>query len=74
MTVSGEVDDLRPSVGAAVYRITQESITNVVRHARHATRVEVRVAGEGDVVCLTVRDDGDPAPPDRGRRGTAWSA
>jgi signal transduction histidine kinase len=60
--VTGAVDDLRPSVGAAVYRITQESITNVVRHARHATRVEVRLAGEGDLVCLTVHDDGDPAP------------
>lgn len=69
VTVSGEVDDLRPSVGAAVYRITQESITNVVRHARHATTVRVHVAGEGDRVCLTVTDDGDPAPPDRGTSG-----
>lgn len=67
VTVTG-VDDLRPSVGAAVYRITQESITNVVRHARHATRVEVQVVGEDDVVRLTVRDDGDP-PPDRGTSG-----
>lgn len=66
LVVTG-VDDLRPSVAAAVYRITQESITNVVRHARHATRVEVNVAGEDDVVRLTVRDDGDPAP--RGTTG-----
>ncbi len=66
LTVTG-IDDLRPSVAAAVYRITQESITNVVRHARHATRVEVSVAGEDDVVRLTVRDDGDPAP--RGTTG-----
>ena len=69
LTVSGEVDDLRPLVGAAVYRITQESITNVVRHARHATRVQVHVAGDDDQVCLTVTDDGDPAPPDRGTSG-----
>lgn len=68
VTVTG-VDDVRPTVGAAIYRIAQESITNVVRHARHATTVEVRVAGEGDVVRLTVRDDGDPAPPDRGTSG-----
>ena len=38
--LSGDLDDLRPSVGAAVYRIAQESITNAVRHARHATRIE----------------------------------
>ncbi len=69
VTVSGAFDDLRPSVGAAVYRITQESITNVVRHARRATKVEVVVVGEGDRVCLTIRDDGDPAPPDRGTSG-----
>ena len=32
------------SVGAAIYRLAQESITNAVRHARHATRIDVRVA------------------------------
>ena len=40
-----------------------------MRHARHATKVEVHVAGEGDRVCLTVTDDGDPPPPDRGTSG-----
>jgi signal transduction histidine kinase len=58
--VSGDVDDLRPSVGAAVYRLAQESITNAVRHARHATRVDVHVVGDADSVRLTVVDDGDP--------------
>ncbi len=55
------LDDLRPSTGAAVYRLAQESITNAIRHARHATRVEVEVAGDADHIRLTVRDDGDPA-------------
>ncbi|MEK7426234.1 MAG: sensor histidine kinase [Actinomycetota bacterium] len=59
--LSGGLDDLRPSVGAAVYRIAQESITNAVRHARHATRVAVVVAGDDENVRLTVHDDGDPA-------------
>lgn len=58
--VSGDMDDLRPSVGAAVYRLAQESITNAVRHARHATRVDVHVVGDADAVRLTVVDDGDP--------------
>jgi signal transduction histidine kinase len=66
--VSGEVDDLRPSIGAAVYRLAQESITNAVRHARHATRVDVRVVGDADSVHLTVVDDGDPASAAR----SAW--
>jgi signal transduction histidine kinase len=57
--LSGDLEDLGPSVGAAIYRIAQESITNAVRHARRATRVDVSVAGERDCVRLTVRDDGD---------------
>jgi len=60
--LSGDLDDLRPLVDAAIYRLAQESITNAVRHAHHATRIDVRVAGHGDSVRLTVRDDGDPGP------------
>jgi signal transduction histidine kinase len=59
--LDGDLDDLRPLVGAAVYRIAQESITNAVRHARHATRIDVRVTGDGDCVRLTVSDDGNGA-------------
>jgi signal transduction histidine kinase len=57
--LSGDLDDLGPSVGAAIYRIAQESITNAVRHARDATRIDVRVAGDADCVRLTIRDDGE---------------
>ena len=57
--LSGDLDDLRPSVGAALYRLAQESITNARRHARHATRVSVRVTGDEDSVQLTVSDDGE---------------
>ncbi len=60
--LSGDLDDLLPSVDAALYRLAQESITNAVRHARHATCIRVRVSGDGDRVQLTVRDDGDGAP------------
>lgn len=61
LELSGDLADLGPSVGAAIYRIAQESITNAVRHARHVTRIDVRVVGDGDSVRLTVRDDGDAA-------------
>src|SRR3954465_7532194 len=33
VTLSGEFDDLSPAVGAAIYRLAQESITNARRHA-----------------------------------------
>lgn len=67
--LSGDLEDLSPSVGAATYRIAQESITNATRHARHATRIVVLVAGERDYIRLTVRDDGDPVSTIRPRDG-----
>jgi signal transduction histidine kinase len=60
VSMSGDLDGLRPSVGAAVYRIAQESITNALQHARSATHIQVCIEGEGDHVRLTVRDDGEP--------------
>jgi signal transduction histidine kinase len=57
--LAGDLDGLRPLVGAAIYRIAQESITNAVRHARHPTRIDVLVTGDRECVRLTVRDDGD---------------
>ena len=58
VTLSGEFDDLSPAVGAAIYRLAQESITNARRHARHATLVTVAVTGDADRVRLRIDDDG----------------
>ena len=68
------LDGISPSVAAALYRIAQEAVTNALRHARHASRISVEVADEGDVVRLTVRDDGEAAatgrrPPGYGLAG-----
>jgi signal transduction histidine kinase len=59
--IVGAVDDLPPSVGTAIYRLAQESVTNARRHAQHATRIEVRVIADDTSVQLRVSDDGDPA-------------
>ena len=69
VALSGDLDDLRPSVEAAIYRIAQESITNALRHARHATRIDVSVAGDGEWVQVTVRDDGDAGSAGRSSPG-----
>ncbi|MEU7526730.1 histidine kinase [Saccharothrix sp. NPDC042600] len=62
--VVGEVADLSPSVGTAVYRLAQESVTNARRHARHASRIGVRVVVEDRAVRLWVTDDGErPSRP-----------
>jgi two-component system sensor histidine kinase UhpB len=46
-------------LAVAVYRIAQEALTNVMRHAQ-ATRVEIRIEVDKDSQCLqlTVADDG----------------
>ncbi|MGB7425032.1 MAG: histidine kinase [Ornithinimicrobium sp.] len=69
VTLSGEVDDLSPAVGAAIYRLAQESITNARRHARHATEVAVAVTGDADRVRLTVDDDGSVPTGSRATSG-----
>ena len=59
VTFAGEVDELRPSVDAACFRLAQEAVTNALRHARRASEVQVHVDGGEDLVRLTVVDDGE---------------
>ncbi len=44
-------------VATAAYRITQEALTNVARHSR-ASRVDVSLRAEGEILTLSVEDDG----------------
>ena len=46
----------------AFFRILQESLTNIVRHA-NATRVKVELRLNGNWLSLTVRDNGCGLPP-----------
>jgi two-component system sensor histidine kinase UhpB len=54
---------LSDEIELAIYRVAQESLTNVIRHAG-ASRAEITVRPEGDLVVLSVADDG------RGLAGT----
>lgn len=62
LQLHGDVDGVSPPVAAAVHRLAQEAITNARRHARGATRIEVRVDVDDAVVRLRVGDDGEPGP------------
>ena len=58
VAVDDDLDDLSPTVAAALQRIAQEAVANSRRHARDATFVQVRVTREVDGVQLVVTDDG----------------
>ena len=58
LTIGGEHTDVPSAVGRTVYRIVQESLTNVARHATSAT-ASVRIDWRPDA--LAVRIDDDPA-------------
>lgn len=55
--VEGTRRDLPPGVDVALYRLVQEALTNVLKHARGATATVVLRYTDGGVE-LTVRDDG----------------
>lgn len=63
--VPHDLDGLPLQVDTAVYRLAQEGLTNALRHARNASRVEIRVVQGGGRLRLRVTDDGqiDPARP-----------
>ncbi len=68
LEVQGNDALLPPSVSEALYRVTQEALHNVARHAR-ATRVDAHLRCIPEHVALTIRDNGigfDTSQPRRG--------
>jgi signal transduction histidine kinase len=59
---------LSPSASEALYRVAQEALHNVARHAR-ATRVDVRLHCMPEMVVLTIEDNGIGFDPGQVRRG-----
>jgi len=59
---TGKVDRLSPSVELALYRMTQEALSNVRRHA-NASQAKVVVVFEDALLCLQVSDNGQGFTP-----------
>jgi len=51
----------------AVFRIVQESLTNIAKHAK-ATRADITIARDGDLLVVRIEDDGIGFSPDAPRK------
>ncbi|MBO4165108.1 sensor histidine kinase [Micromonospora antibiotica] len=67
LTVGGDPHDVSTAVGRAAYRIVQESLTNVTRHA--AATASVRIDYRPGALAIQVDDDGSALPADVPTRG-----
>ncbi len=68
LAVQGKEPQLAPSLAEALYRVAQEALHNVARHAQ-ATRVDLQLQYLPGRARLTVQDNGvgfDPHQPQRG--------
>jgi signal transduction histidine kinase len=70
----GELPRLPPEMETALFRMCQETMSNVARHAQ-ATAVLVQVGVEDDVVVIDIEDDGkgfDPAGVAQREERRSW--
>ena len=71
LTLPAENLELPAAHASAVFRIVQESLTNVSKHAK-ASRVDVAVAIDGDNVDVKIVDDGVGFPSDAPRKAESY--
>jgi two-component system sensor histidine kinase DegS len=57
VTISGLNGRLPGQLEVAIFRIVQEAVTNVAKHA-HANKVQVTIEANEDILGVTVEDDG----------------
>lgn len=55
---SGQTGKLDPSVGNAAYRVVQESLTNISKHAGSGTNALIELRWEPQSLTLNISDDG----------------
>jgi signal transduction histidine kinase len=57
LTAFAAVEQLNTAKRTVLFRVAQEALTNVARHAQ-ASRVEVSIRKLADCVCMIIKDDG----------------
>lgn len=64
---AADLGEIHPRIQALLYRICQEAVNNVRRHA-NATTISVTLRRDGESIRMTIDDNGrgfDPEPPER---------
>jgi signal transduction histidine kinase len=64
LRIDGSLEDLAPSVTLSGYRVVQEAITNVRRHAGPVSEVTIDVERGRDRLTINIADDGRGAAAD----------
>jgi signal transduction histidine kinase len=67
----GQVEVKDPDVATHLYRITQEALSNAMRHA-HASHVTVSMIGDETALRISVTDDGIGSQDQPGPDGMGW--
>ena len=70
ITVDGQRGPVPPGIDLSAYRIIQEALTNVIKHAA-ASSAHVTISYRPDSVTVEITDQGSPGPP--GRTGSGGS-
>jgi signal transduction histidine kinase len=72
VVLEGDLDEVSEPLALTLYRLLQEGLTNISKHAR-AARIEVRLQrcndGKDDVVLLSLADDGCGTEPGQRQPG-----
>ncbi|GAA1185499.1 sensor histidine kinase [Ornithinimicrobium humiphilum] len=69
LAVRGPVDDLPKEIDLAAYRVVQEALTNVMKHAGPQASVDVDLLRTPAVLLVRVTDDGGGSPHPPAPRG-----
>ncbi len=65
----GRPFEIPPGVQLTIFRIIQESLTNILKHAEEPSRAKVRLTFEAPFVNVCVKDDGKLVEPSREGHG-----
>lgn len=64
LSAFSEVEQVNGDKRTVLYRVAQEALTNVARHAQ-ASRAEVLIQKHDNVICMEIKDNGKGFPPER---------